>query len=145
MSGPYEGIRIVDATAMLAGPWATSILGDQGADVIKVEVPGRGDHVRSLGNRRGGLSSIFLNINRNKRSITLDLKTPEGRDLLLRIAETADVFVQNFRPGVVPGDRRRPVPPGTHRRGPACPPVDAGRCPVLPLGLGLQRADLAGR
>ncbi len=101
MSGPYEGVRIVDVTAMLAGPWATSILGDQGADVIKVEVPGRGDHVRSLGNRRGGLSSMFLNINRNKRSITLDLKTPEGRDLLLRIAETADVFVQNFRPGVV--------------------------------------------
>ena len=101
MSGPYEGIRIVDLTAMLAGPWATSILGDQGADVIKVEVPGTGDHVRSLGNRRGGLSSMFLNINRNKRSITLDLKQPEGRDLLLRIAQTADVLVQNFRPGVV--------------------------------------------
>ena len=101
MSGPYEGIRIVALTAMLAGPWATSILGDQGADVIKVEVPGTGDHVRSLGNRRGGLSSMFLNINRNKRSITLDLKQPEGRDLLLRIAQTADVLVQNFRPGVV--------------------------------------------
>ena len=101
MSGPYEGIRIVDLSAMLAGPWATSILGDQGADVIKVEPPGRGDHTRALGNRRGGLSSTFLNINRNKRSITLDLKKPEGRDLLLRIAETADVFVQNFRPGVV--------------------------------------------
>ncbi len=101
MSGPYEGVRIVDLSAMLAGPWATSILGDQGADVIKVEPPGRGDHTRSLGNRRGGLSSMFLNINRNKRSITLDLKQPEGRDLLLRIAETADVLVQNFRPGVV--------------------------------------------
>ncbi len=101
MSGPYEGIRIVDLSAMLAGPWATSILGDQGADVIKVEPPGRGDHTRALGNRRGGLSSTFLNINRNKRSITLDLKKPKGRDLLLRIAETADVFVQNFRPGVV--------------------------------------------
>lgn len=101
MSGPYEGIRIVDLSAMLAGPWATSILGDQGADVIKVEPPGRGDHTRALGNRRGGLSSAFLNINRSKRSITLDLKTPEGRDLLLRIAATADAFVQNFRPGVV--------------------------------------------
>ena len=101
MSGPYEGVRVVDLTAMLAGPWAASILGDQGADVIKVEPPGRGDHTRSLGNRRGGLSSMFLNINRNKRSITLDLKQPEGRDLLLRIAQTADVFVQNFRPGVV--------------------------------------------
>ena len=101
MSGPYEGVKIVDVTAMLSGPWATTILGDQGADVIKVEVPGTGDHVRSLGNRRGGMSSMFLNINRNKRSITLDLKKPEGRDLLLRIAATADVFVQNFRPGVV--------------------------------------------
>ena len=101
MSGPYEGVRIVDLSAMLSGPWATSILGDQGADVIKVEPPGRGDHTRAYGNRRGGLSSLFLNINRNKRSITLDLKTPEGRALLLRIAATADVFVQNFRPGVV--------------------------------------------
>ena len=101
MSGPFEGVKIVDLTTMLSGPWATSILGDQGADVIKVEVPGKGDHVRSLGNQRGGMSSMFLNINRNKRSVTLDLKKPEGRDLLLRIAETADVFVQNFRPGVV--------------------------------------------
>ena len=101
MSGPYEGIRIVDLSAMLSGPWAASILGDQGADVIKVEAPGRGDHTRAFGNRRGGLSSAFLNINRNKRSITLDLKKPGGRDLLLKIAATADVFVQNFRPGVV--------------------------------------------
>ncbi len=101
MSGPFEGVKIVDLTTMLSGPWATSILGDQGADVIKVEVPGKGDHVRALGNQQGGMSSMFLNINRNKRSITLDLKKPEGRDLLLRIAGTADVFVQNFRPGVV--------------------------------------------
>ena len=101
MSGPFEGVKIVDVTTMLSGPWATAILGDQGADIVKVEVPGKGDHVRSLGNRRGGMSSMFLNINRNKRSITLDLKKPEGRDLLLKIAETADVFVQNFRPGVV--------------------------------------------
>ena len=101
MSGPFEGVKIVDVTAMLSGPWATAILGDQGADIVKVEAPGKGDHVRSLGNRRGGMSSMFLNINRNKRSITLDLKKPEGRDLLLRIAATADVFVQNFRPGVV--------------------------------------------
>ena len=101
MSGPFEGVKIVDLTTMLSGPWATSILGDQGADVIKVEVPGKGDHVRALGNQQGGMSSMFLNINRNKRSITLDLKKPEGRDLLLKLAGTADVFVQNFRPGVV--------------------------------------------
>ena len=101
MSGPFEGVKVVDMTTMLSGPWATAILGDQGADVIKVEAPGKGDHVRSLGNQRGGMSSMFLNINRNKRSITLDLKKPAGRELLLRIAATADVVVQNFRPGVV--------------------------------------------
>jgi crotonobetainyl-CoA:carnitine CoA-transferase CaiB-like acyl-CoA transferase len=86
---------------MLSGPWATMILGDQGADVIKVETPGQGDHTRSLGNRRNGFSASFLNLNRNKRSITIDLKAPEGRDLLMRLAASADVFVQNFRPGVV--------------------------------------------
>jgi crotonobetainyl-CoA:carnitine CoA-transferase CaiB-like acyl-CoA transferase len=86
---------------MLSGPWATTILGDQGADVIKVELPGTGDHVRSLGNRRANMSSMFLNINRNKRSITIDLKTAEGRNVLLDIARDADVVIQNYRPGVV--------------------------------------------
>ena len=101
MTGPLAGTRIIDLTAMLSGPWATMILGDQGADVIKVEPPGRGDHTRALGNRRGGLPANFLNINRSKRSVTIDLKRPEGRDLLLRLARGADVVVQNFRPGVV--------------------------------------------
>jgi crotonobetainyl-CoA:carnitine CoA-transferase CaiB-like acyl-CoA transferase len=101
VSGPLSGTRIIDLTAMLSGPWATMILGDQGADVIKVEPPGRGDHTRALGNRRGGLPANFVNINRSKRSVTIDLKKPEGRDLLLRLARTADVVVQNFRPGVV--------------------------------------------
>jgi crotonobetainyl-CoA:carnitine CoA-transferase CaiB-like acyl-CoA transferase len=101
MHGPLDGIRIIDLTTMLSGPWATMILADQGADVIKVEAPGSGDHVRSLGNRRGGLSAMFLNLNRNKRSIAIDLKHPRGRDLVKELAATADVFVQNFRPGVV--------------------------------------------
>ena len=70
MSGPLAGIRIIDMTTMLSGPWAAMILADQGADVIKVEVPGGGDHVRSLGNQRFGMSAMFLNINRNKRSIS---------------------------------------------------------------------------
>ena len=86
---------------MLTGPWATSILGDQGADVIKVEVPGVGDHTRSAGADRGGLSVNFLNINRSKRSLTLNLKNQQGVSVLKRLAATADVFVQNFRPGVV--------------------------------------------
>ena len=100
MSGPLDGYRIIDLTSMLSGPWATMLLGDQGADVIKVEVPGLGDHVRSLGNQRAGMSAMFLNINRNKRSVTLDLKTAPGVSLLKRLAATADAFIQNFRPGV---------------------------------------------
>ena len=101
MAGPLAGFRIVDLTTMLSGPWATSILGDQGADVIKVEVPGVGDHTRSLGNRSGGLSVGFLNINRSKRSITLNLKHDQGKSILEKLAASADVFIQNFRPGVV--------------------------------------------
>ena len=101
MSGPLNGIRIIEVTSMLTGPWATSILGDQGADVIKVEVPGVGDHTRSAGADRGGLPVNFLNINRSKRSLTLNLKNEQGVSILKRLAATADVFVQNFRPGVV--------------------------------------------
>jgi hypothetical protein len=101
MAGPLHGYRIVDLTGMIAGPFATMILADQGADVIKVETQGKGDQTRAAGNKSGGLSSSFLNNNRNKRSITIDLKRPEGREALLRLAATADVFIQNFRPGVV--------------------------------------------
>jgi len=77
------------------------MLADQGADVIKIEAPGKGDHVRSLGNARGGMSAMFLNINRNKRSLAIDLKTPRGVQAIKELAAGADVFVQNFRPGVV--------------------------------------------
>jgi crotonobetainyl-CoA:carnitine CoA-transferase CaiB-like acyl-CoA transferase len=100
MPGPLHGYRIVDLTSNVAGPLATMILADQGADVIKVEAPDGGDHTRAGGNRRGGFSASFLNNNRNKRSIVLDLKTAGGREVLLRLAVGADVFVQNFRPGV---------------------------------------------
>ena len=101
MSGPLAGYRVIELTNMLTGPWATSLLGDQGADVIKIEVPGIGDHTRSVGARRGDLSVNFLNINRSKRSITLNLKNNDATDILKRLATTADVFIQNFRPGVV--------------------------------------------
>ena len=100
MPGPLHGYRIVDLTSNVAGPLATMILGDQGADVIKVEAPDGGDATRSGGNRRAGFTASFLNNNRNKRSIVLDLKTTAGREALLRLAAGADVFVQNFRPGV---------------------------------------------
>jgi crotonobetainyl-CoA:carnitine CoA-transferase CaiB-like acyl-CoA transferase len=100
MSGPLDGYRVVDLTSNVSGPLATMILADQGADVIKVETPDGGDATRAGGARRGGLSVSFLNNNRNKRSIVLDLKTSPGLQTLLRLAATADVFVQNFRPGV---------------------------------------------
>ena len=101
MAGPLEGYKIMDLTTMIAGPFATMLLGDQGADVIKVEIRGHGDHVRATANKHNGFSASFLNNNRNKRSITLDLKDEQGRSVLYRLATTADVLVQNFRPGVV--------------------------------------------
>ena len=99
MPGPLEGYRVIDLTAMISGPIATMMLGDQGADVIKVEEPGRGDFVRSSGKRRKGLPAIFVSSNRSKRSIALDLKQSRGLELLEALVAEADVFVQNFRPG----------------------------------------------
>jgi len=101
MPGPLDGIRILDLSAVISGPYGTMILADQGADVIKVEPPGRGDFTRAAGNKSGGMSASFLNNNRNKRSITLDLKSPSGVDAVKRLAAISDVVVQNFRPGVV--------------------------------------------
>ena len=101
MSGPLQGFRVIDLTSMISGPLATMILADQGADVIKVENPASGgDHTRLANNRRNGFSASFLNNNRNKRSLALDLKQPKAREALIRLAKTADVFIQNFRPGV---------------------------------------------
>ena len=100
MPGPLHGFRIIDLTSMISGPLATMILADQGADVIKVENRHGGDHTRAAANRRNGFSASFLNNNRNKRSVALDLKNPAAREALLRLTATADVFVQNFRPGV---------------------------------------------
>ena len=100
-NGPLAGYRIVDLTTMLSGPMATCLLGDQGADVIKVESPGVGDLVRKLGSPRDGITASFATINRNKRSIVLDLKQKPDMGALKKLVATADVFVQNFRPGVV--------------------------------------------
>ncbi len=101
MAGPLEGVRVIDLTTMISGPLATMTLGDQGADVIKVENPAGGDLNRYVSTRRSGMAASFLNNNRNKRSLLINLKDPRGVEVLKSLARTADVLVQNFRPGVV--------------------------------------------
>src|SRR5262249_51836508 len=98
MSGPLSGTRVVDLTRALAGPDFTLLLGDMGADVIKIELPGSGDETRQWGPPFvAGESSYFMSVNRNKRSVTLDLKSPDGTDALRRLVKSADVLVENFR------------------------------------------------
>jgi len=101
MAGPLEGFRIIDLTSVVSGPLGTMMLADQGAEVIKIEHPAGGDFTRAMANRRGGFSASFLNNNRSKKSVTLNLKDPRGVAAVLKLAATADAFVQNFRPGVV--------------------------------------------
>jgi crotonobetainyl-CoA:carnitine CoA-transferase CaiB-like acyl-CoA transferase len=99
-----EGVRVLDFTQMMLGPFATQFLGDLGADVIKVERPGAGEWERGLemgGQLHRGTSAAFLAMNRNKRSVAVDLKAPGARELLLELARTCDVVVENFRPGVM--------------------------------------------
>lgn len=99
--GPLVGLRVVDLTRVIVGPYATQFLGDMGADVIKVESPD-GDLTRSVGAQRNpDMSANFLIFNRNKRSVVLDLKQPQGHDALLRLVATADVFVVNYRPAAL--------------------------------------------
>jgi crotonobetainyl-CoA:carnitine CoA-transferase CaiB-like acyl-CoA transferase len=102
MAGPLSGTRVVDLTRALAGPYCTLLLGDLGADVIKIELPGSGDETRQWGPPfLAGESSYFMSVNRNKRSVTLDLKSAAGREALKRLTESADVLVENFRPGTM--------------------------------------------
>src|ERR1700730_716407 len=100
--GPLSGTRVVDLTRALAGPYCTLLLGDMGADVVKIEQPGTGDETRQWGPPFiAGESSYFMSVNRNKRSVTLDLKSDHGIEALRRLTRTADVLVENFRPGTM--------------------------------------------
>jgi crotonobetainyl-CoA:carnitine CoA-transferase CaiB-like acyl-CoA transferase len=97
---PLQQMRVLDLTRFLTGPYCTMVLADMGADVVKIERPRHGDDTRRLGPHRNGESYCFAMVNRNKRSVGLDISTPRGREVLLAIAATADVVVENFRPGV---------------------------------------------
>ncbi|MDQ6670461.1 MAG: CoA transferase, partial [Chloroflexota bacterium] len=100
--GPLSGTRVVDLTRALAGPYCTLLLGDMGADVVKIEQPGSGDETRQWGPPFiAGESSYFMSVNRNKRSVTLDLKSDQGLETLRRLTRSADVLVENFRPGTM--------------------------------------------
>ena len=97
---PLSGVRVLDLTRVLSGPFCTALLGDLGADVLKVEAP-EGDSIRGQGAIKDGLSGYFAQFNRNKRSIRLDLRKAEGREILAKLIAESDVLVENFRPGVL--------------------------------------------
>src|SRR5688572_16489152 len=102
MAGPLDGVRVIDVTSILLGPYASQLLGDLGADVIKIESPPKGDSTRYLGPMRSpGMSGPFLNLNRNKRSLALDLKQAQAKETLRRLVKTADVFLHNMRPQAI--------------------------------------------
>ena len=102
MAGPLEGIRVVDLTRILAGPYCTMMLGDMGAEIIKVENPDGGDDTRSWGPPfLNGVSTYFISINRNKKSLTLNLKDERGKELLRDLIRKSDIMVENFRPGTL--------------------------------------------
>lgn len=100
-NGPLHGIRVIELGNFIAAPFASRLFADFGADVIKIERPGVGDELRGWRRTRGDTSMMFRTIARNKHSVTLDLRTDEGRDLALKLVETADVVVENFRPGTL--------------------------------------------
>ena len=98
MAGPLKGIRVLDLTRILAGPYATMILRDLGAEVIKIEQPGVGDEARDFGPFKNDFSLYFMSVNRGKKSVTLNLKAPRGKELFLELVKGSDILVENFRP-----------------------------------------------
>lgn len=100
---PLDGVVVLDLSRVLAGPYASMLLADFGADVIKIEMPGRGDDSRAYGPFVGKESAYFMSLNRNKRSMTLNLKQPEAQEIFKKMAAKADVILENYRPGVMDG------------------------------------------
>jgi CoA:oxalate CoA-transferase len=101
IEGPYSGLKVVDCTRVLAGPYCAMFLADQGATVIKVEVPGQGDDSRHIGPFINGKSAYFMGLNRGKHSIALDLKAPADREVFERLLGEADVLIENYRGGTM--------------------------------------------
>jgi len=101
MTGPLSGIQVLDLSRAMAGPFCTQLLGDMGARIIKIESPQGGDETRFWGPDWNGISCYFLSINRNKQSVAVDLKSKAGREIVLALARRSDVFIENFRPGIV--------------------------------------------
>jgi crotonobetainyl-CoA:carnitine CoA-transferase CaiB-like acyl-CoA transferase len=101
--GPLKGLRIVDISTVVAGPFAAGLLGDYGAEIVKIEMPGVGDSLRALAPHKDGVPLWWKVTNRNKKGVTLDLRLPEGRDLFAKLVADADVLVENFRPGTLDG------------------------------------------
>ena len=101
MTTALGDITVLDLTRVLAGPYCTMMLADFGANVIKVEIPGKGDDTRAMGPIKNGASMYYANVNRNKKGVTLNLKAPEGKELFKELVKKADVVVENYRPGVM--------------------------------------------
>ena len=101
MSLPLEGVRVLELARTIAGPFCSMTLADMGADVVKIEEPERGDETRAMAPLWNGEGAIYLAVNRNKKSVAVDLKSDAGREIVLRLAERCDVLIENFRTGTV--------------------------------------------
>jgi crotonobetainyl-CoA:carnitine CoA-transferase CaiB-like acyl-CoA transferase len=100
-TGALQGVRVLDLTRVLAGPFSSMMLADMGAEVIKIEVPNKGDDSRAFGPFKNGESSYYMNLNRNKKGITLNLKSPKGKEIFLELVKNADIVMENYRPGTM--------------------------------------------
>ena len=135
---PLTGLRVLDLTRVLAGPYCAMMLGDMGAEVIKIEEPTEGDDTRTWAPHRDGWSTFFLGLNRSKKSLAIDLKSDAGADVLRRLIDTSDVLIENFPAGQPVEARLRlrrgrspePAPSSTARSPATDRPARSGTCPA---------------